>query len=230
MRILIVLFFLFSIPFYGQENEKTKLIYKAFDQIVGLKNTDLGYGKIYVEKFRVLEGFDQYFFQNDFIKGDVTYQNQTFYDALLKYDLDEDELIVNIPSTFESKTILLEKAQVKRFTIHQKNFINTEEGFLEIIHSSDSFSFFKKNTKEKKKKLDKSFLYYKFIEKDFYLLKKENSFYEIKNKKDIYKLFPGNKKEIISFYKTNKGLQKSNLDRFYKLLCQQISKKSNLKE
>lgn len=226
MRFLLLLITLFSVPIFAQD--KSQNLYKAFDKIVGLKNTDLSYGKLYFEKYRTLDGNHQYFKKNEFIAGEVKYQNQQFYDILLKYDLAEDELIVYIPSDFESRSIVLEKANLEYFIIDNITFINSkEEGLLEVLFSSKKLNLFKKNIKTKKKKLNESYVYYKFIGKNYYLIQKNDNYYPIKNKKDFYKIFPTQKKMINSFYKSNKAIQKNNLDEFYLLLATKLSNIKN---
>lgn len=223
MRFLLLIVILTCSPFFAQDQSEIKHLYKTFDSIVGLKNTDLSYGKSYVEKYRSLEDSHQYFVKDEFIKGTVTYQHQPFYDVYLKYNLVEDELIVNIPSDFENRSFVLEKRLLENFSLLNSNFINdTEYGVLEVLFSSENLSFYKKNTKSKKKQLNKSFLYYTFIDENFYFLKKDQILYPIKKKRDFSKLFPNQKNLISSFYKTNKLLKESNLDEFYTLLTTKI--------
>tara|TARA_R110001592_G_scaffold162264_11_gene395390 strand:+ start:561 stop:1256 length:696 start_codon:yes stop_codon:yes gene_type:complete len=223
MKFFLLLIVLTSTPFFAQDNSEIKNLYKTFDSIVGIKNTDLSYGKTYTEKYRFSEDSHPYFVKNEFTKGTVTYQNQTFYDVYVKYNLVEDELIVNLPSDFENRSFVLEKLLLENFSLQNSLFINdTEYGLLELLFTSENISLYKKNTKSKRKQLNKTFLYYKFIDEHFYLLKKDTIMYPIKTKRDFSKLFPNQKKEISAFYKSNKTLKESNLDEFYKLLTTKI--------
>lgn len=225
MKIFLLLIVFFSVPIIAQNNAKS--LHKAFDEVVGLKNTDLSYGTLFAEKYRTLDDNHQYFQKNEFVKGEVTYQNQTFYDVLIKYDLHEDRLIVNLPSTFENRSILLEKFLSEAFKLQNSSFFNLKEhGFHELLFSSKEVTLYKKWTKLKKKKLNKSFVYFKFIEKNLYFLVKNASYQQIKNKKDFIQLFPNQKKMISSFYTSNRILKKKNLDEFYLLLSKEISSNS----
>jgi len=225
MKVFLFLIVFLSLPVLAQD--KNKNVYNAFDDVVGLKNTALSYGKLFYEKYRTLDDNNQYFLKNEFVKGDVTYQNQIFYDVHIKYDVADDNLIVNLPSTFENRSIILEKYFLEKFTLQNSTFLNLrKEGLHELLFSSNGITLFKKWVKLKKKKLNKSFVYYKFIEKNFYSLMLNDHYYEINNKKDIIKIFPNQKKIISSFYKANKSLHKKNLDTFYLLLSEKISSNS----
>jgi hypothetical protein len=222
MKVFLLLILLLTLHTVAQNSNRN--VHKAFDEVIGLKNTDLSYGKLFYEKYRTLKDNNQYFLKNEFVKGDVTYQNQIFYDVLIKYDLAEDNLIVNLPSTFENRSIILEKYFLEKFTLQNSTFLNLKNhGLHELLFSSNGVILYKKWIKLKKKKLNKSFVYYKFIEENFYSLRLNNNYYEINNKKDIIKIFPNQKKLISSFFKSNKGLYKNDLDTFYLLLSEKIS-------
>ncbi len=220
MKIHFAIALFFSMSIYSQVSNETKAAYNLYDEIIGLENTALSYGKYYSEKYRTLDNNHQYFVKNDFVKGNVTYQNKTFYNVYLKYNTSEDLLIVK-----NKNQIALENALVSNFKLYEKDFINTETlGYLEVIYKNEQFNFFKKNKKNKRKKLNESFVYYKFLDKNTYYLKIDVNYYEVENKKDVINHFPELKKLISNTYKTNKKLYKTNTDSFYKLLGNVISK------
>lgn len=223
MKFFSFLILLFSFALFSQKNSNTQNLYKKFDSIVNLKNTSLPYGKVFSEKYRTQENNHQYFDVNQFVIGAVSYQNQEFFDVKMKYDINEDYLIVNLDNDLENYSIILEKAFVEKFEINTKTFININEfGYLEILFDSNEISFFKKNTKSKQKKEDKSYVYFKFSEKNQYYLTYKKVFYKITSKKDIYKILPTQKNNISSFYKLNKELMKNDIDKFYQLLSKTI--------
>tara|TARA_R110000765_G_scaffold422993_1_gene531287 strand:- start:388 stop:1080 length:693 start_codon:yes stop_codon:yes gene_type:complete len=223
MKFFSFLFLLFSFALFSQKNSNTQNLYKKFDSIVNLKNTSLPYGKVFTEKYRTKENNHQYFDVNQFVIGEVSYQNQAFFDVKIKYDINEDDLIVTVDTDFENYSIILEKAFVEKFKINTKTFINTNEfGYLEILFDSNEISFFKKNTKSKQKKEDKSFVYFKFSEKNQYYLSYKEVYYKITRKKDIHEILPNQKNNISSFYKLNKELMKNDIDKFYQLLSKTI--------
>jgi hypothetical protein len=222
MKVFLLVLLFFSVPIFSQNNIKN--LYNAFDEVVGVKNTDLSYGKLFYEKYRTLEDNNQYYQKNEFVKGTVSYQNQIFYDVFLKYDVAEDNLIINLPSTFENRTIVLENFYLSEFIIQNSRFLNLQkQGFHELLFSSEKLTLFKKWVKLKQKKLNKSFVYYQFIEKNFYSILVNDNYFEVSNKKDFIKIFPNQKILILSFYKSNKVLEKENLDAFYLQLSEKIS-------
>jgi hypothetical protein len=219
-----LLFFLVSYIGYSQNDFKDQ--YASFDEIVGLKNTSLSYGILFKEKYRTLKGNHHYFNTDTFEEGNVKYKNETFYNVPLKYDLDSDKLIVNIRDEFETFSIVLEKLFVKEFTINNDRFINIKEsGFNEVLYKSKLISLFKKHQKKKKKKTDKSFLYYKFINENSYSIYFNNSYYKVKKESDFNKIFPKQKKFIHNYFKANKKIRKENFDVFLTQLAQNLSNK-----
>ena len=223
MKFFYFLILLFSCALFSQKNSNTQNLYKKFDSIVNLKNTSLSYGKVFIEKYRTQENNHQYFDVNQFVIGELSYQNQEFFDVKIKYDVTEDELIVTLDTDFENYSIILEKAFVEKFKINTKTFINTNEfGFLELLFDSNEISFLKKNIKSKQKKEDKSYVYFKFSKKNQYYLYYKEIYYKITHKKDIYKILPNQKNNISSFYKLNKELMKNDIDKFYQLLLKSI--------
>lgn len=223
MKFITILFLLFSYTLLSQENNKIQNLYKKVDSIVHVKNTNLSYGKLFTEKYRTQENNHPYLNGNQFMTGDISYQNQHFFDVKVKYDLTEDELIVNLDSDFENYSIILEKAFVENFKINEKTFINAQDiGYLEILFDSNEISFLKKNIKSKQKKEDKSYVYFKFSDKNDYYLKYNKVFNKITDKQDLYKILPNQKNSISSFYKSNKELMKKDIDKFYQLLSKNI--------
>ena len=108
MKIHFAIALFFSMSIYSQVSNETKAAYNLYDEIIGLENTALSYGKYYSEKYRTLDNNHQYF-----VKGNVTYQNKTFYNVYLKYNTSEDLLIV-----INKNQIALENALVSNFELY----------------------------------------------------------------------------------------------------------------
>jgi len=228
-RKAITLYFLItSLLSFSQSSDSNKAYYTAFDKILGLKNTDLSHGVLFKEKYRTLKNNHHYFRTDRFAMGNVTYQHTVFFDVYLKYDLAEDNLIVKIPGEFEAFSVVLEKHLVEQFSIGDHQFIHIKDyGFHEVLFSGASMSVYKKYTKSKKKKLDKTSIYYTFQDNHSYLIKYKNTYFNVSRKKDLIKLFPKQKDVISSYFKVNRRMSKKNFDTFITGLVRQLSNRVN---
>lgn len=213
---------------FSQSQKEVQQLHSLYDKSIGLNNTDLSYGKIYKEKYRTKTSH-QYYKLDAFVLGNVNYQNHNFYDVYLKYDLADDQLICSIKHNKSSVAIVLEQDLVSSFTINTKQFKKTALGYLEELYSNANLTFLKKYKKEKKKKLNDSFLYYKFISKPIYYVKFNNNYFEINKRKDLLKALPNYSKLIKNFYRQNNTLKKKNLNMFYISLAKEINNKMNNK-
>jgi hypothetical protein len=223
IKTIITFFFLTSFISYSQTNYKP--LYKKFDEIVGLSNTNLSYGILYTEKYNSLKDNHHYFKTKKFKVGNVRYQKEDFFDIYLKYDLNDDNLIVNISNELKTFSIVLEKNLIDFFSIDNHQFINIKNyGFNEMLFSSKNISIYKKHATIKKKRLNK-YLSYEFTDNNSYLLYYNKSYFKVNKKKDFIKIFSNKKKFITSYFKTNKPMQKKNFDVFITQFIQQLSHK-----
>ena len=71
-------------------------IYTQFDNLLGLESTSIFNGKRYFEKYRFFENNHPYYFTSNFENGDVTIENQKYYNVKIKYNLIEDNLILSL--------------------------------------------------------------------------------------------------------------------------------------
>ena len=228
MKTIPLFFILTSLISFSQNSNSNKEYYNAFDKVLGLKNTNLSYGILFKEKYVTLKDNHHYFKADQFNPGTVSYRDNDFFDVYLKYDLAEDNLIVKIPGKFEAFSIILEKHLIEKFSIGDHRFIHIKDhGFNEVLFSTTTISIYKKHIKTKKKKLDKSSIYYKFKDNNSYLLHYKDSYFKVNRKKDFIKLFPKQKDFISSYFKTNRRMSKNNFDEFIAKLIQQLSNKVN---
>ena len=224
MKIIAVLASLYSLSLFSQHQPANQKLFTLFDQTIGIQNTDLSYGTLYLDKYRVTKENHPFLDENKFQKGKVNYQLQTYYEVLLKYELVDDQLILNFSNNYENRSIILEKGMLSSFSIGSKNFIkDTTLGYLEVLHASKAISILKKNQKNKKKKLNEAYVYYKFLPEHSYYLNFKGKLHPINKKKDLLKILPNQKELINSIYKSQKKLLKQNTDTFYALLSQKVS-------
>lgn len=232
---IIILFFLFKVFFfYCQTHSNEKDYYKWFDEIIGYENTGLYDGLEYKKDYRTINKNHNYFITNKFLTGNIIYDGQSYYDIKIKYNIYNDELIVKLPIQSGYSIIKLISEKVERFSINNHQFIRLSEnnnsssiknisGFYEITFQSKFLFFLKKYKKSKKKQLEKKFIYSEFKDNNEYFLYYNNEYYKIKSKKDLIKLFPKQKKDINTFYNTNRISLKSNSDIFMKRLMKHLN-------
>lgn len=231
VRIIILLLFI-SPKIFSQNLNESKSIYKWFDSIVGVGNTAIYNGIEYQKEYKTLNGNDEFYITSNFLYGDLIYDKQPFFKIPMKYDVYKDELIVMLSSQNSRSIIELVKTKIKSFVIQGSRFIGTykdltnrEYEFFEVLYEKDRIKFFKKHRKEKKVLLDKDFVYNKFYDKIDYYLVYDGKYHEISSKRDIMRVFPNYRKEILSFSKSNRRLYKADYELYIIRLSEFINNK-----
>lgn len=213
----------------GQESSIQENYYKEFDEIVGLENTSLSNGTRYVEKYRSRDGDYKFYFSSDYLNGNIQYDDQTFYGIEMKYDLYEDQIIVNIPFHSGTSEFQLIDKKVNGFFVNDTEFIsidnitNNEFGFYEVVFQSPHISLFKKYKKIRNEYVYEKSIFNKFKSTDYYLLYSSGNYNKIKSHKDIARLYPEHKSILNSYFKKQKSLRKSDYDLFMEKLMITLS-------
>jgi len=233
-QVIIFCFFtLNSISFYGQTYANQKTYYKWFDSIVGVENLGIYNGVEYYKQYRTIEGSNEFYISNQFVKGDIVYDGQPYYDIDIIYNVYDDEIIIKLSNQKAFNIIQLIKEKIESFSIDNKrfvrvyndkneDFINIKEGFYELLFQDNYLTLYKKYIKRRSERLDKDFAYYIFKDNKEYFLKHNQKYYSVNSKSNFSKIFPEHKKNINTFYKNNKVLRKSNYDMFLNKLSSYI--------
>ncbi len=108
--ILVVGIFFSSLTIFAQEVDRSYYIW--FDQQVGKHNTGLSNGTRYIESYRIYKGRHQFYLTSNYIKGDIIYFGQRYFDIDLKYDLYENQIIIALIDEDASSIIKLVKDQI----------------------------------------------------------------------------------------------------------------------
>lgn len=229
------LIFFYSIINYAQESADLKGYYNWFDTTIGIENTVLFDGVRYFEKYRTLKGDHKFYQSSQFTRGEIEYDGQPFYDIDLKYDIYEDAIIANLKSKTTTSIIQLNKNRIDNFKIYNKTFIKvmTEPGvfgFYETIYSDANLELYKKYFKVMKSYIKNQNAFYNtFKNREAYILNYANTYNKFTSKSDLKKIFTNQKKEINSYYRTNKSLRKTNNDLFLQNLAKEISSRTTSK-
>lgn len=198
-----------------------------FDNTLGSENLSINNGKIHTNYDFTLNNESRYFEYKDFVKGNVNYDNQNYYDLNLKYDIYNDELVLNPANENEYIKINLIKENIINFIIQNKKFVQIKSiqlnGFYEESLIGKNFVFYIKHYKEKKEILKDNRAYSSYFYKTRYYLFHDNKYKEIISKKDLIKTYPKNKSQINDFYDSNRNLKKENQLKFMKNLFQYIN-------
>ncbi len=232
-----VLFLLlnFSINFtFSQSKTSLKNDYLWFDKQIGIENTGLFNGLRYEEKYRMENNNHKFYKTSEFMDGDIIYDDQPYYNIKMKYDLFEDQIIVNLITNSGDNILKLLNSKLGDFNLNGSEFIklsnkitiNSNEelnGIYEILSKNSNLILYKKNKKKARKIINKEYLYYTFKSDNQYYCFTNENYYLIHSKKDWIKIFPKQKKEIQSFYSKNKIMYQTNYDSFAKQLSSKLS-------
>ncbi|UUC45744.1 hypothetical protein [Flavobacterium cerinum] len=204
------------------------------DSIVGKQSLAINNGYFHSNPYPIINGKYRYYTSSDkYLKGTVVYENQTYYDFDVKYDLFQDILVYQ-PSA-ESGNIGIELAQqnVDNFIINNKKFVNLSKtvspmitfikGYYEENLVGKNFIFYVKHHKDKREITNGTRTYYEFNDNNEYYIFQNGNYHKIASKSDVVALFPDHKKKINDLYSMNKSTEKENKYLFYEDLIHKIN-------
>lgn len=230
-----IIFFFLSFLSFAQDEQD---YYNWFDQTIGQDHLNVYNGKQYLDPDKgVLFDLEKhaYFKSNKFLKGNVVYDNQSYYNTYMQYNLDTEELVISLKSKSATSVFKLITDKINSFDIDGHKFVKVNgfvekskvvDGFQEILLENIHFTLLKRHRKNREKKVKqlgrKRHLYFLFLSSNYYGILIEGAYKKINSKSDIIALFPELKKEIKSYYSENWRLRKSQPDRFIKALFSKV--------
>lgn len=191
--------------FYQKALVNTMAVYhQSFGDQSALYNGSR-YGE-YLYKFK--EG-DPYFYSPAPVAGTVIYDGIKYDNILMRYDEIRDELIIND----QGNRIQLLKEKVQYFNLYTADFIHIKKdslvnnfissGFYNLLYKG-KICLLKKEIKTSRDELSIGTELQISIERnDYYYIKKDNKFYPIKNKGNLFNVFEDKKSEVQQFIKAN---------------------------
>ncbi|MEN2399753.1 hypothetical protein GKZ90_0008185 [Flavobacterium sp. MC2016-06] len=216
---------------HSQTNNQTA-ISNWFDKDVGKENLDINNGTLHINPYKTVGDNNMYYISDKFELGSLTYNDQTYYDTNLKYDIYKDVLVLNPFGESEHLGIALTQNKVSAFSIKNNTFVRVEtkndslpeftSGYYEETKLSSDFILYIKHHKTIKKIISDNEIAYTFKDNNLFFITLNHKLYLIKGKNDIIKLFPEQKKEINGFYLMNREIKKSDLNQFMKNLMKYI--------
>lgn len=232
-----ILFFLtFFTCFLVSGQEQVLAHYTAFDAAFGLEKSGLYNGTEYREQPKGANGKHKFWKSDEFKFGQVIYNGQPYAKVPLKYDVLNDELLLDLGNRFGVNILQLNKDLIANFKIENTYFINSSNipkngelsGFLEVFYDTQKFTLYKKHNKQKKEGIREKVSYVEYEDLATYILELEDKYYQIDSKRDLIHLFPEYEKEIKN---SVRGLKRKSDETLYMLrMVQAIAPSKNLME
>lgn len=172
------------------------------------RNAPLYKGKIYVGYSNKIVGH-QFFEFDSKSEGTILYDGILYEDVPLCFDLSREEVVVDLENGFKIK---LNHDKIGKFSLFGHTFIPIKTG--ELNNSRISPGMFDllwegetlvvaKRTKKLTNHIENNVSVSKFEQENKYFIKKNNSFYRVKSKRSVLKLFKDKKKDIRKLLKNN---------------------------
>lgn len=239
--LLLLGLFLSITPIYSQTSNNTISIYNWFDQTLGKENLAIYNGPRHVNYYRTLDNSHSYYVSGNYSSGDVTYENQTYSNLDLKYDVNNDILVFKPTGEFDYMGICLIKERTAGFSIYNKKFININynnpkcppfmNGYYQEIVFSKINVLYIKHHKTRTKVIDTKTISDgvnqpttdSFRDKNEFVLKYKDVYYKLNSKSDVIKIFPEHKSIIKNYYSNNVQLEKSDNKVFIENLIKEIN-------
>jgi hypothetical protein len=168
-------------------------------------------GLIYLPQNPNAKG-NQFFVSDDYLKGKIYKQGVLFDDQLLKYDIENDELVLHGKVNKSYIDILLHKSHIDSFLIADRFFINsthlfsidTLNKFFELIYRNNS-SFLIEYYKEFRTDYNEKTPHGRYTSaKKRYFIFENNELFEVTRKSKFLRFFRQDKRDIRKFMKKNK--------------------------
>ncbi|WP_431243875.1 hypothetical protein ACQ9BO_05060 [Flavobacterium sp. P21] len=165
-NILFIVFGLFLniLSIYSQNNSNNTSIQNLFDKTIGNENLAIYNGPRYVNQYRSLDNTHCYFLSGNYSSGILDYQNQTYNNVDLKYDIHNDILVLKPIGKFDYLGINTIKQNVASFKIYDKKFININynnpscpvfmNGYYQEILFSEAIALYIKHHKNRSTVID----------------------------------------------------------------------------
>lgn len=152
----------------------------------------------------------QFFLSRDWIKGDLTYDDQFYTGMLMKYDIAKDLLIIR---HYEGEGhVSLQNDRVSSFVLRNHQFRRFEAGkdinsgmrttFYDVLYDGKS-KVIGRRYKERLTKIDNMTVVAHFFDRDHFYLLRNGAYVAVRSKKSVLNLFFDRKKELKKYLRVN---------------------------
>jgi hypothetical protein len=183
---------------------------RIYDNTIG-RNSFLYTGRVYVDKYQGIRGH-QYFGEDYWEQGEITYEGQKFDSIFLMYDIYNDQVILeHFNSGGAISPIKLYNPKINSFNLQGHHFIRLQEdtvfglkeGFYDELFDGEKTTVYVMREKQISKANQTNDLHEIFIEKHKYYIKKDDQYFRIRGRKDIAKVMKDHKREIKRYLRRN---------------------------
>lgn len=171
-------------------------------------NAPIYNGRQHMGYARSIEGIP-YYLSDDWQKGTLVFQDISYKDVFLKYDLVAGEVIIRHVNGITG--IILFAQRIGSFTLSNRRFVNLpsdeRSGFKAGIYEeleNGRISLFAKRTKLIDEKLVSNTIERKFVDQNSFFALKDGHYYRLKKQKDIMVLIAEKRKEVNALMKASK--------------------------
>ena len=165
-----------------------------------------------------------YVFSDDFISGDVEYNEKLYKGAMLNLDSYRGDLCVKLPGS--GMVLVLDRNLVGYFTLGDKVFVHTGDD--RSVMPEDYYQVLYDGKDQLLKKVEKHFFMKEGVslevyEKYRYYVVKDGKYYKLKKEKHLKRLYPHMRKTI---YRTASALRRvhDDKDKIFALVMEKIEK------
>lgn len=175
----------------------------------------------------------QYAYSEEFVKGDVRYNNVTYKGVLLNLSASMDELHIMAPMGMI--VLALDKRWVDHFTLGDREFVaamgdnavdGLQEGYYEVLHEGRALLLKKHIKKIKVTRHETKGIYREFESLNRYYAVKDGIPYPVVRKSDLIKLYAGKKREIKDMVRRGNGIYngRDNRERLFTAIMEVVDK------
>lgn len=145
-----------------------------------------------------------YFLDFNWKSGFVNNQGELFPVTMMKYDIENDVLVILEIIENLGYAVQLDTRVIKEFFIdgHHFEYIDDakKEGYYERLYDSNTYIW----SKWKKMSSNPVFGNPVYVHKTYYMVRKNNSYFEVNNLRDLMNAYSDKKQELKRFIKENK--------------------------
>lgn len=204
--ILISIFGFFSPQVLAQNGtlDSASLAHAMKEQRIGYQNTVaanslLNNGSLYKEQiYRTRTGDVPYYLSDDWIEGSIAYGGQLFEQIDLQYDIVGNKIISHPFYSLIKMELVYER--IERFTLQGHTFVRLRElakdnNFYDQLVTGSAMLYALRK-KEVLEELSSGTVAHLFVDKTKYFIAWDGKFIEVKNRRDVLKVFSANKTQI----------------------------------